>query len=137
MQKPEFYDVGVTTNMFGDIVTDLASVLQGGMGLAVGANIGDGHGMFEPIHGSAPKHAGKDKANPLAMILATKEALSWLSAQKGDPALQRGADAIEAAVQALLVAGGPLTYDMVGEENAASTTVVGEAVAAKVRAALD
>ena len=118
IQKPEWYDVGVTTNMFGDIVTDLASVLQGGMGLAVGANVGDHHGMFEPIHGSAPKHAGKDKANPLAMILATREGLSWLSGQKGDAELQKGADAIEAAVVHLLKVGEPLTYDMVGEARA-------------------
>src|SRR5262249_14745535 len=52
--QPEHYDVVVTTNMFGDILTDLAAVLQGGMGMAVGCNVGDAHGMFEPIHGSAP-----------------------------------------------------------------------------------
>src|SRR5439155_1658817 len=79
--QPEYYDVCVTTNMFGDIVTDLASVLQGGMGMAVGCNVGDRHAMFEPIHGSAPKHAGKDKVNPTAMILATAEALRWLGAR--------------------------------------------------------
>ncbi len=136
IQKPEGFDVGVTTNMFGDIVTDLASVLQGGMGLAVGANVGDEHGMFEPIHGSAPKHSGKDEANPLAMILATREGLSWLSGRKGDPELQRGADAVEAAVVELLQAGGPLTYDMVGAARAASCSAVGKAVAERVRAKL-
>jgi len=136
IQKPEWYDVGVTTNMFGDIVTDLASVLQGGMGLAVGANVGDHHGMFEPIHGSAPKHAGQDKANPLAMILATREGLSWLSEQKGDAALQKGAEAVEAAVVDLLKAGEPLTYDMVGEARAASCSAVGRAVADGVLARL-
>ena len=61
LTQPEHYDVCVTTNMFGDIVTDLASVLQGGMGMAVGCNVGDDHAMFEPIHGSAPPHAGKDR----------------------------------------------------------------------------
>jgi 3-isopropylmalate dehydrogenase len=136
IQKPEWYDVGVTTNMFGDIVTDLASVLQGGMGLAVGANVGDNHGMFEPIHGSAPKHAGQDKANPLAMILATREGLSWLSARKGDAALQKSADAVEASVVALLRAGEPLTYDMVGEAGAASCSAVGKAVTEGVLARL-
>jgi hypothetical protein len=102
MGQPEYYDVVVTTNMFGDIVTDLASVLQGGMGMAVGANVGDDHGMFEPIHGSAPKHAGKDKVNPIAMILAVKEGLEWLGARKDDPRLGRGGQAIEAAVIDLL-----------------------------------
>lgn len=136
VQKPEWYDVAVTTNMFGDIVTDLASVLQGGMGLAVGANVGDTHAMFEPIHGSAPKHAGKDKANPIAMVLSVKEALAWLAAQRGDETLQRGADAIEGAVQSLLAAGGPLTYDMVGVERAAPTSAVGKALAARVTEAL-
>jgi 3-isopropylmalate dehydrogenase len=117
--QPEYYDVVVTTNMFGDIVTDLASVLQGGMGLAVGCNVGDRHGMFEPIHGSAPKHAGQDKANPMAMILATGEALKWLGERKGDPTLVRGGQAVETAVRAVLSAGSPLTYDLVGNERAA------------------
>ena len=81
LTQPEYYDVCVTTNMFGDIVTDLASVLQGGMGMAVGCNIGDKHAMFEPIHGSAPKHAGKDRAHPLALMLATGEAFAWLGAR--------------------------------------------------------
>ena len=124
--QPEYYDVVVTTNMFGDIVTDLASVLQGGMGMAVGANIGKGHGMFEPIHGSAPKHAGKDKVNPIAMILAVKEGLEWLGGEKNDERLGRGARAIEAAVIELLKLGAPLTYDLVGEARAAKASEVGQ-----------
>ncbi|HEY0135719.1 MAG TPA: isocitrate/isopropylmalate family dehydrogenase [Nannocystis sp.] len=124
--QPEYYDVVVTTNMFGDIVTDLASVLQGGMGMAVGANVGKGHGMFEPIHGSAPKHAGKDKVNPIAMILAVKEALEWLGGEKNDERLGRGARAIEAAVIELLKLGAPLTYDLVGEAKAAKASEVGQ-----------
>ena len=68
--------------MFGDIVTDLASVLQGGMGMAVGCNVGDEHAMFEPIHGSAPRHSGKDKVNPMAMFLSTAEGLRWLGRRK-------------------------------------------------------
>jgi len=133
VQKPEWYDVCVTTNMFGDIVTDLASVLQGGMGCAVGANVGDNNGMFEPIHGSAPKHAGKDKANPLAMILAVKEGLAWLADRKQDQGLRSGAAAIEAAVEELLQEGAPLTYDLAGEAAAAPTSAVGKAIADKVR----
>ena len=126
--QPEYYDVCVTTNMFGDIVTDLASVLQGGMGMAVGCNVGDRHAMFEPIHGSAPKHAGKDKVNPMAMILAAGEALRWLGRRKEDPGLVRAGDGVEAAVRKVLAAGSPLTYDLVGEERAAPLSRVAEAV---------
>jgi isocitrate/isopropylmalate dehydrogenase len=124
--QPEYYDVVVTTNMFGDILTDLASVLQGGMGMAVGANVGRDNGMFEPIHGSAPKHAGKDKVNPIAMILAVKEGLDWLGDRKQDPRLGQAADAIEAAVVELLKTGAPLTYDLVGEARAAKCSDVGQ-----------
>jgi 3-isopropylmalate dehydrogenase len=134
--QPEYYDVCVTTNMFGDIVTDLASVLQGGMGMAVGANVGHEHGMFEPIHGSAPKYTGQDKVNPIAMILAVKEGLEWLGGRKQDPALKQAADAIEAAVVDILEAGAPLTYDLVGLDNAASCSAVGDAIAARAAAKL-
>jgi isocitrate/isopropylmalate dehydrogenase len=124
--------VCVTTNMFGDIVTDLASVLQGGMGLAVGCNVGDRHGMFEPIHGSAPKHAGKDKANPMAMILATAEGLRWLGEQKGDDKLGPAARAIEESVAAVILEGKTLSYDLVGEERARPMSEVGKAVRAEL-----
>jgi 3-isopropylmalate dehydrogenase len=126
--QPEFYDVLVTTNMFGDIVTDLASVLQGGMGMAVGCNLGDEHAMLEPIHGSAPRHAGKDKANPMAMILATAEGLRWLGGRKQDGRLTKAGDAIEQAVKRVLAAGRTLTYDLVGEEHAAKMSEVTSAV---------
>jgi isocitrate/isopropylmalate dehydrogenase len=126
--QPEFYDVVVTTNMFGDIVTDLASVLQGGMGMAVGCNVGDQHAMFEPIHGSAPKHAGKDRANPMAMLLATGESLKWLGRRKNDSVLERAGQGIESAVRAVLERGEPLTYDLVGDERAAPMSKVTSAV---------
>jgi 3-isopropylmalate dehydrogenase len=132
--KPEQYDVCVTTNMFGDIVTDLASVLQGGMGMAAGANIGDDHGMFEPIHGSAPKYSGMDKANPMAMILAVNQGLAWLAGRKSDPKLDRAADAIERAIMKILERGQPLTYDLVEDPSkAARCSVVGSAVAEEAR----
>src|SRR5262249_52700882 len=115
------------------IVTDLASVLQGGMGLAAGCNVGDHHGMFEPIHGSAPRHAGKNRSNPLAMILATAEGLRWLGGRKADAQLVEAGDAIEASVAAVLGAAAPLTYDRVGEERAASTSEVGAAIRAEMR----
>jgi 3-isopropylmalate dehydrogenase len=127
--QPEYYDVCVTTNMFGDIVTDLASVLQGGMGMAVGGNIGADNAMFEPIHGSAPKHAGKDKVNPTAMILSVKEGLSWLGDRKNDDRLHKAAAAIEEAVVEILDAGAPLTYDLVGVEKAAKCSEMGSAIA--------
>ena len=130
--KPEWYDVVVATNMFGDIITDLASVLQGGMGMAAGANVGDRHGMFEPIHGSAPKYTGKDQMNPIAMILAVKEGLSWLGEQKGDTKLHRAADCIEQAVAEHCAAGGPFTYDLAEKpEKAAKCSVVGASVSAR------
>lgn len=129
INKPEAYDVIVTPNMFGDIVTDLASVLQGGMGLAAGANVSEKHGMFEPIHGSSPKHAGKDKVNPIAMILAIKEGLNWLGERKSDTKLTQSAVVLENAVQKLIQEGKTLTYDMVGEEKASSCSQVGDAIA--------
>ena len=130
--QPEYYDVLVTTNMFGDITTDLASVLQGGMGMAVGCNVGDQHAMFEPIHGSAPRHAGKDKVNPMAMILSTAEALRWLGRRKDDEALVQAGDGIEDAVKAVLKRGEPLTYDLVGNDRAAKMSEVTSAILAEL-----
>lgn len=130
--QPEHYDVCVTTNMFGDIVTDLASVLQGGMGMAVGCNIGDQHAMFEPIHGTAPVLAGKDEANPLAMMLATGEAFAWLGQRHGDDRLRRAHTAVEAAVASIVGRGHPLTADLVGRDRAAKLSEVGRAVCDEV-----
>lgn len=126
--QPEHYDVCVTTNMFGDIVTDLASVLQGGMGMAVGCNIGAEHAMFEPIHGSAPPLAGKDEANPLAMLLATGEAFTWLGHRHDDDRLRRAGVAVEQSVGRIIERGHPLTADLVGRERAARLSEVGAAV---------
>ncbi|HEY4241076.1 MAG TPA: isocitrate/isopropylmalate family dehydrogenase [Kofleriaceae bacterium] len=114
LTQPERYDVCVTTNMFGDILTDLASVLQGGMGMAVGCNTGDDHAMFEPIHGSAPPLAGKDRANPMAMLLATGELLGWLGHRYADERLARAHRAIESSVAAVVERGAPLTADLGG-----------------------
>ncbi|MDB4952702.1 MAG: 3-isopropylmalate dehydrogenase [Myxococcales bacterium] len=133
LTTPERYDVCVTTNMFGDILTDLASVLQGGMGMAVGCNVGDDHAMFEPIHGSAPPLAGKDRANPMAMMLATGEALAWLGRRYADDRLLRAHRAIEAAVASIIERGEPLTTDLGGT---ASRSVVAMAIREDVRARL-
>ncbi|HXE71100.1 MAG TPA: 3-isopropylmalate dehydrogenase [Candidatus Nitrosotenuis sp.] len=99
VKNPEWFDVVVTTNMFGDILTDLGAVLVGGMGLAASANLHPGQvSLFEPIHGSAPKYAGMGTANPLGAVLAVAMMLDFLG-QKGASA------AIEEAVAALLNSG--------------------------------
>jgi 3-isopropylmalate dehydrogenase len=130
LTQPERYNVCVTTNMFGDILTDLASVLQGGMGMAVGCNVGDQHAMFEPIHGSAPPLAGKDRANPMAMLLAAGEAMAWLGTRFGDERLTRAHDAIDAAVATIISRGEPLTTDLGGS---AGRSVVAQAVRDEVQ----
>ncbi|MEZ0228303.1 MAG: isocitrate/isopropylmalate dehydrogenase family protein [Planctomycetota bacterium] len=129
MTKPEHYDVVVTTNMFGDIVTDLGSVLQGGMGMAVGANTGDFHAMFEPVHGTAPTLVG-DKANPIATVLCVKELLEWLGARHRDELLPRMAEAVEKAVTEVLADGKLLTADLAAPgTKAARTSEVGSHLA--------
>lgn len=128
LRRPEHYDVVVAPNMFGDIITELASYLQGGVGMSVGCNVGDRHGMFEPIHGSAPKHAGHDRVNPMATVLAAAEALRWLGGQRADPAPVRAAGRIDAAVRKVVRKGDTLTYDLVGPERASSLTAVTEAI---------
>jgi len=126
IRSPESYDVAVTSNMFGDIATDLAAVLQGGMGMAAGGNVGEDHALFEPIHGSAPKHAGKDVVNPTAMILAAQMMLEWLGRRKQDRALQESAIVVEKAVEDVLREGKTLTYDLGG---AAKCSEMGSAIA--------
>jgi 3-isopropylmalate dehydrogenase len=79
VKNPEWYDVVVTSNMFGDIFTDLAAMIQGGLGVAASGNLHPGKvSLFEPIHGSAPKYAGKGVANPIATILAVQMMLAYL-----------------------------------------------------------
>ena len=133
IRSPEWFDVVVGPNLVGDIVSDNGATTAGGLGLAVGGNIGDAHAMFEPIHGSAPKHAGKDKANPLAAILAVQMMLDWLAARHADDRLARAAGKLEAAVAAVLQEGKTLTYDLIGEEKAARCSEVGAAVEEKLR----
>jgi isocitrate/isopropylmalate dehydrogenase len=113
IRNPEWFDVCVTTNMLGDIVTDLAAVLQGGMGMAASGNIGERHAMFEPIHGSAPKHAGQDAVNPYATILATGMLLEHVGARKADARATAAAATVEKAVQAYL-GRKAFTYDLGG-----------------------
>ncbi len=118
---PERYDVIATTNMFGDIITDLGAVLQGGMGLAASGNLNPTRtapSMFEPVHGSAPDIAGRGIANPIAAILS----LGMLLDHVGAP---RGAEAVREAVATVLAAGAPRTPDLGGDS---TTAEVGRAV---------
>ena len=122
VQKPELYDVLVLPNLYGDIVSDLAAGLVGGLGVAPGANIGEKAAVFEPVHGSAPKYAGQNKANPTALILSGALMLRHL----GELA---AADAVESAVREVIAEGATVTYDLGGT---AGTREFGEAVAARV-----
>jgi 3-isopropylmalate dehydrogenase len=98
IKEPETFDVFVTPNMFGDILSDEAAQLIGGLGMAPGANIGDDFALFEPIHGSAPNRAGKHTANPCSMILSSKMMFDWLGEQHNDQECFMAAQAIEDAV---------------------------------------
>jgi len=99
VMKPWAYDVLVTENMFGDILSDLIAAFAGGMGMAPSADIGDKYALFQPAHGTAPDIAGKGIANPSAMLLSAVMMLDWLSEKHADPALADGARAIEMAMQ--------------------------------------
>jgi isocitrate/isopropylmalate dehydrogenase len=114
----------------GDIITDLASVLQGGMGFAAGANLGVGHGMFEPVHGSAPKYAGKNQVNPFATFFAIEMMLRWLSKEHSDARMARQADRLEGALARTIAEGRTRTYDQGGT---VSTSEAGDHVAAAIR----
>jgi len=107
LKNPQDYGVLVTSNMFGDIVSDLGAQLVGGLGFASSGNIGDSFAVFEPTHGSAPKYAGQYKANPLAMLLATRLMLDWL----GEGEL---AGALESALARTIAEGRVRTYDLGG-----------------------
>ena len=97
--KPWSYDVLVTENMFGDILSDLIAALVGGMGMAPSGDIGDTHALFQPAHGTAPDIAGQGIANPSAMLLSVAMMLDWLALRHADAALADGARAIERALQ--------------------------------------
>jgi isocitrate/isopropylmalate dehydrogenase len=112
----------VTTNLFGDIISDEAAQVTGSLGLAAGANIGETFGMFEPVHGSAPKYTGMNRVNPIATIMAGSMMLDYL----GEKA---GAKKIEAAVIAVLKEGKVRTHDLGGK---ATGTEITDAIIAKI-----
>ena len=120
VKNPEWFDVVVTPNMFGDIITDLGAMVQGGLGLAPGGNINpEGTSMFEPIHGSAPKYKGQNKVNPIATIWAG----AMLIEQMGE---KEAADAIVSAIETNISEAKVQTYDMGGS---AGTSDVGDDIA--------
>jgi len=123
IKKPETFDVVVTTNLFGDILSDEAAQVTGSLGLAAGANIGETYGMFEPVHGSAPKYAGQNRVNPIATIMAASMMLDYLSEKDA-------AAKIEKAVIDVLTEGKIRTADLGGSS---TTTEMSNAIASKIR----
>jgi isocitrate dehydrogenase (NAD+) len=122
VQKPELYDVLLCPNLYGDILSDLCAGLVGGLGVAPGANMGEGIAVFEPVHGSAPKHAGLDKADPTALILSAVLMLAHLGEAEA-------ANALFAGVRAVIGRGERVTYDLGGTSGTAD---MGEAIAEEV-----
>lgn len=128
VQKPELYDVLVMPNLYGDIISDLAAGLIGGLGMAPGANIGDDIAIFEPTHGSAPKYKGMNKVNPVAMILSGVMMLRYLGETEA-------AERLEKAVASVIEEGRDVTYDMKltpDDPTAATTSRVAGAIIEKI-----
>ena len=122
VQKPELYDVLVLPNLYGDIVSDLCAGLVGGLGVAPGANIGTEAAVFEAVHGSAPKYAGQNKANPTALMLSGVLLLRHIGEQAA-------AERVEAAVRAVIAEGRTVTYDLGGS---AGTSEFADAIVARL-----
>jgi len=124
VKNPEWFDVVVTGNLFGDIITDLGAMVQGGMGVAAGGNINpDGVSMFEPIHGSAPKYAGQNKINPIATIAAGAMMLEILGEDKAS-------QAVDDAIKKTLASG--KIKDMGAGRMGMTTSEVGDLIASKI-----
>jgi 3-isopropylmalate dehydrogenase len=125
IRKPDDFDVLCTCNMFGDILSDEAAQLIGGLGMAPGANIGENFALFEPIHGCAPDIAGKHIANPISMILSAKMMLDWLGERQNDQKCLEAASTIEVAIIKTL-ASGQVAADLGGK---ATTEGMAQAIA--------
>ena len=128
VQKPELYDVLVLPNLYGDIVSDLGAGLIGGLGVAPGGNIGDDAAVFEPTHGSAPKYAGQNRVNPMAMMLSGVLMLRHLEEMEA-------ADSLENAIADVIAEGQDVTYDMKpsrDDPSAVGTSQVADAIVAKM-----
>lgn len=126
-RRPQEYDVIVLPNLYGDIVSDLCAGLVGGLGVAPGANIGDDIAIFEPTHGSAPKYAGQNKVNPMAMMLSAVMMLRYLGEAEA-------ARRLEMAIAQVIAEGKTVTYDLKRqpEQAAATTSQVAAAVIEKI-----
>jgi len=120
--KPWDFDVMVTENMFGDILSDLVAGLVGGMGMAPSADIGDNHAVFQPAHGTAPDIAGKGIANPTAMLLSVVMMLDWLADRHDDASLRITARALERAVERPFARGEMLTAEFGGSDGTDAVT---------------
>jgi isopropylmalate/isohomocitrate dehydrogenase-like protein len=123
IKKPETFDVIVTTNLFGDVLSDEAAQVTGSLGLAAGANVGDTYGMFEPVHGSAPKYTGMNCVNPIATIMAAQMMIDYLGEKEA-------ASKIECAVMKVLSQGNVRTKDLGGSS---TTSKMSAAIASEVR----
>jgi isocitrate dehydrogenase (NAD+) len=131
VQKPEIYDVLVLPNLYGDILSDLSAGLIGGLGVAPGANIGDKYAVFEPVHGSAPKYAGQNKVNPMAMMFSGVLMLRHLGERVA-------ADRLQNAMAAVIAEGKNVTYDLKprpDDPTAVGTSQVADAIIARMAAA--
>jgi 3-isopropylmalate dehydrogenase len=128
---PQQFDVVVTTNQFGDILTDIGAGLVGGLGLAPGLCVGERHAMAQATHGSAPDISGRNIANPYAMIMSGQMLLAWLGRKHGESKATAAAGRIQAAITKVIAEGKHLTRDLGGT---ASTTEMGDAVAAAAQA---
>jgi len=122
LKKPWDLDVMVMENMYGDILSDMGAGLIGGLGMAPSGDIGDAHGLFQPVHGTAPDIAGQGKANPCAMFLSAAMMLDWLADRHGEAALEVGARAIEKAVEIALTGGEVVPMDYGGSSGTAALT---------------
>ena len=127
---PQQFDVVVTTNQFGDILTDIGAGLVGGLGLAPGLCVGERQAMAQATHGSAPDIAGRNIANPYAMIMSGQMLLAWLGRKRNEPGATAAAERIQAAVKAVIAGRKHLTRDLGGE---ASTMEMGDAIADAVQ----
>ena len=127
VRNPQQFDVLVLPNLYGDIISDLCAGLVGGLGVAPGANLGEGLAVFEPTHGSAPKYAGKNKVNPMATILSGMLMLRHLKEYEA-------ADNLEQAVAAVISEGKDVTYDMkMDKSGGVGTSQVTEAIIKKLK----
>jgi len=129
VQKPENYDLLLLPNLYGDVLSDLCAGLIGGLGVAPGANLGDEIALFEPVHGSAPKYAGQNKVNPMALMLSGVMMLRHIGETQA-------ADCVEGALAAVIAEGKSVTYDMKpssDDPTAVGTSQVADAIIEKMR----